>query len=753
LKYYKIRLIIYIFAILICFTLISCSSFTYRTYDKSLEETQDDPEPNYSLTLNPEFQNYTNFMYIGNRVENFGTYFNTFYNSKENFNDAYEDYVNRVLANYGDRLDSIYITPKLSQESIDKFTKCIEKASKVIQYHKSSDFMDKAVLMIGEAFFYLGDYLKAERKFSEFVSKLNNSPLNEKALLFLSKTQLRLGNTKIALESLERIINTTNSPGIKADAYQTIGEYYLSRKDYQSSISNYKKAIEFSSDDEFKAQMQYLVASVISRSDSKSAAYEFDKVSNFDPTFELEYFSRKNQVKNLIISDQFSLAKSLIDKMRLKYKDYPNYLAEIEVLDGRNYFQKKDYKKALSKFKYIIYLYPGTVASSDASFYLADYYDKVLNNYLNTFSLYTFSVSQNLGGLNTNIAQKKVKTFKRYFELHAVISNVQYNINTDSLVLVILGKKQKSKENEIPGPNKEGEEPLPKGKGQSFSMFYNLLDTSDESKKLQEDSLNNIKEQNIIIAKFELAELFQYELNNNDSAEYYLLDAFNQSKDYDYKSKVLFALANLYRAQNLTEKTELILKRIVDEYPNTPPANESRKMLNLPLEEFSTNDLADSIYSTAEQLLINKQYTLAIDVYKTIINNYISSKYAPVSYYAIGWIYENTTEYVDSAYMYYSFLNSLYPKTQFTAIILPKIQEYELSKKPVPDSSTFENNSLDSLGNNLDSSGIKEKSIQNQSQPPVIESNENKNKETDKEKPQQKIDGEIPTESTTDPKK
>ena len=68
-------------------------------------------------------------MFIGNRIENFSTYFNTYFNARENFDDAYNDYVTRVLANYNDRQDSIFAKPRLSQESIDKFTIAIEKAS------------------------------------------------------------------------------------------------------------------------------------------------------------------------------------------------------------------------------------------------------------------------------------------------------------------------------------------------------------------------------------------------------------------------------------------------------------------------------------------------------------------------------------------------------------------------------------------------------------------------------------------------
>src|SRR4030095_14607159 len=163
--------------LLISLMLNACSTFKYKTYDEKQNEDVDDPEPNYEITLNQDFQDFTTYMFIGNRIENFGTYFNTYFNAKENFDNAYDDYVTRVLSVYSERLDSILAKPSLSQEASDNFNKAIEKASRVIQYHKSSQFMDKSVLMVGKSYYYLGDYLKAERKFSEFMSKLPASSL------------------------------------------------------------------------------------------------------------------------------------------------------------------------------------------------------------------------------------------------------------------------------------------------------------------------------------------------------------------------------------------------------------------------------------------------------------------------------------------------------------------------------------------------------------------------------------------------
>ena len=335
-------------AIFFLFLLQSCSTFKYKTYDEEANKDIDDPEPNYNLTLKKEYQDFTSYMFIGNRIENFSTYFNTYFNARENFDDAFEEYVKRVLSVYSSRLDSIFEKPPLSQESIDKFNIAIEKASKIIQYNKSSQFMDRSVLLVGRSYYYLGDYLKAERKFSEFFSKLPASSLYDEAVLFMARTQMRLDNMKSALAKLDEIIAKSQNREILSGAYQSKAEYYLSIKDYDNAIKNFREAIEFSTDSEFKAQMQFIIATVTERFDTKKAASEFDKVMDYGVSFDLEYLANYNKTKNLIANNEFSKSLYMIEELEVKYKDIVPYLGEINFLKGIYYEQKKETRKSSS---------------------------------------------------------------------------------------------------------------------------------------------------------------------------------------------------------------------------------------------------------------------------------------------------------------------------------------------------------------------------------------------------------------------
>jgi TolA-binding protein len=463
---------------LLLLAISACSTFNYKTYDEKQNKDIDDPEPNYELTLDPDFQNYTAFMFIGNRIENFSTYFNTYFNANENFNDAYDDYATKVLAGYNEKQDSIFAKPQLSQESVDKFNVAIEKASKVIQYHKSSQYMDRAVLLIGKSYFYLGDYLKAERKFGEFISKLKSSPYLDEALLYLAKTQLRLENEGPAIERLNTLIKTSKEKNVVSESYQSLAEYFLNKKDYENAVANFKKAIEYSGDSEFKSQMQFLVASVTAKINPKIAAKEFDKVLDYNASYDLEYLARLNTSKYLILNGKFSEANDIIEDLEVKYKDVPDNLSKVNYMHAFYYEQKKDYKNSQEHFYELIKEFPGTVPSADASFKLADYFESK-NDYLRALMYYRFSTEQSNKGTFYIEALKKANTFKRYFELKGIIGGEIINTDYNEEF-----KKKTTKDfDKNNGPNKNPDKGFDNGKSgglkgiddQAVILFLRLL--------------------------------------------------------------------------------------------------------------------------------------------------------------------------------------------------------------------------------------------------------------------------------------
>jgi tetratricopeptide (TPR) repeat protein len=755
-----IPVLIVLFAVL----MQSCSTFKYRTYTIT-DTTVEDPEPNYELTLDPAFQGYTSYMFLGNRTENFGTYFNTFFNAKENFSDGYDIYTNQLLSNYSNSIDSVYINPRLSQEGMDDFNKAIEKASKVIQYHKSSAFMDKAVMLIGESYYYLGDYLKAERKFSEFISKLSASPLLEEAILYYARTESRLKDYTDALDRFDKLINTSKDELIISGAYQSMAEYYISIKDYSSAISSYEKSIQHSKDNEFKAQMQFLIATLVARTDPGKGAAEFDKVRDYSTTYELEYLSRFNNLKYLISSNNFTNVEEQLEKLKVKYKDNSVYVSDIELLQAKYYEEKKDYKNAIDHYKYVIMTYGRTPASSDACYSMGVYNENILGDYLTAYKYFKLSGEESSAGHYYQPATSRMKVFKTYFELRSIITGSQINIDNDTTFINYQRdnnsknpQEQEQKDQEKKGKGdggRPGGDPIfvdsvgnlpEEGSIQKLKKpLDTLLNKPQDTLKMKKDTLTQsmtpedsarakedsarVKVENITKAKFELAELFIYAMRKQDSAIQYLNDAYEQSKDHEFKAKVLFALASLYRSNNDEAGSDQIFRKIINEYPLSSVANASRRILNLPVEDENLmTGSVDSMYLDAESRFVSKEYIPALQEFENIVTNFSSSKYFARANYAAGWIYENVLNKPDSAYFYYSNIIQLAPKSQLVQQVSGKILEYQKFIASKNDTLKPETDSLQTKKDTLsmtDTTNAKQQEIKNDKTPTGNEGNVN----------------------------
>ena len=341
------------------------------------------------------------------------------------------------------------------------------------------------------------------------------------------------------------------------------------------------------------------------------------------------------------------------------------------------YDEKKDSKSSLAQYYDVIQNFPSSVSSADASYKIAGYFE-TRNDYLNAFKYYRFSTEQNSAGTYNREAAQKVNSFKRYFELKSIINGAAINTDYDDDFKKKTTKNFDKLNDPNKLPNKNGDNGKSGGLG-SF-MFADSLLSSDSILVVQPDTSHET-ERKIAAAKFELAELFLYDFNRTDSCEFYLKEALNESVDYDFNAKVLFALSALYRKLDDNTKSDEVLNIIVKDYPRSTVANSSRKLLNMSMVDEYSGDPGDSLYSAAETNFINKNYTGALDDFRSIITIYPSSVHIDKAYYGAGWIYENVLYKNDSAYYYYSSLVKGIPNSEAAAMVMQKVEEYETFNK------------------------------------------------------------------------
>lgn len=685
--------------------LSGCNYATHRTISKTNTD-EEDPEPVYETSLDEDYQDFVSFMYMGNRATNFSTFFNVYYTAKEEFDEAMEEYRTTTLAAYNRRLDSLNINSSLSSGGKEKLNNVIKGASKVIQFKKNSRFIDDAVLLIGKSYYFLNDFLQAERKFNEFLSKLSSSDLTDEAKLFLGKTKLKLGKTKDAETILKNLVTNSPDNSIKSEAAQDLAINAVSKKDYDIAIQYFEESIKYATDSDKKAEKQYILGKIYTLYKPTYAAGEYKKAMNLTSDFDLSFFSKLNYAKSLIFIKDYRQAGKMLEELNSKYREYPEYKQLVELEMANNYYAQGNYKKALQKYYEVIVEYPGTISSADAYYYIANYYENEKDDYLNALVNYNKVGQESSYSDFTIESTKRSVTLDRYFVLEAIINGGEKreipteNLSVENYRRIYneekgLDQNGESENRTIPGQD-EGEGKGMKGRGYPPIDSLEQDDTGEKPVKEQNgqqenltgDTLDPTSQNTIVVdtttssvdpkydAYFEMAELFYYSLGRVDSAEYYLNTILSQYDESDKIAKVLYALANIYKNSGDNQKADNLFQQVISEYPNSIFANESRKVLGLKIVE-AEHDPSEALYDDASADVLNKRYSDAITKFSRLLNEYPSSNFVPNSLYSLGWMYENVFGSNDSAIIYYSRLKDGYPQTTFYAQVSGKLSAIE----------------------------------------------------------------------------
>ncbi len=694
------------------FNAVSCNYTTHRTVSKTQGSDVEDPEPDYDVTLEDDYQDYVTYIYMGNRSESFGTFFNKFYTALDDYDEAMKDYKASTIATYNRRLDSLNIIPAISPTAKEKLTKVIERCSKIIQFNKNTRFIDDAVLLIGKSYYFMGDFLQAERKFNEFHSKLTKSELLDEVSLFSGRTKIKLGETDEGVKILKNLLDNTKDINIKSEVAFDLGIIALTKNDYKTSIEYIRNSIKYTDDKEKMAEKQYILAKILTLYDPLKAYKEYYKVIDNTSDFDLTYYAKLNYAKSLNQVQKYTEAYSIFKELVKDYREYPEFQQLAELETANNLYLQKKYKKAIQNSYDIIVDYQNTRVSADAYYLLAKYYEEVKDDYLNALVNYS-KVNEEFNNSDySTISSKRANTLDRYFTLMATINDTtkviipSFNSELEDyrnkrLLEKGLEQKKQSEDQEEEG-NMKGKGD---GDGQGYKnhndklrnsflivRFDSILKEKDvlSNPETNTDSLisSSDTEKTKFEAYLELSELFLYELNQTDSAEYYLKIALITNNDPDRESKVLYTLGTLYKKENRIEEANRIFNKIIEENPKSVFANESRKSLGLRTLDVEI-DTTESLFKEAEQNILTENYDNAIIILSDINTKYPESEHVPKSIYTIGWIYEYALNNKDSASYYYNLLKDSYPESEFLQVVNTKL-DYWASLEKNPSDSTEE---------------------------------------------------------------
>ena len=296
------------------------------------------------------------------------TYYNTFYNARKSFKDG-EKAQERATAQ--------------TRHSVGKnhYENAIKKASKVLTFHAKSKWADDALFLIGRAYFNMGEYVKARRKFEELQASFPKSKLVDDAHYYVSMCYYFAGEEIGAINSLKSLLESQRMKNKrKAQASFAIGEIYFERKEFADAMTYYEKTLNEFEPDTLSPITRFRIGECLwQEKDYQKAGEAFAQVEELDPSLDLLFESRFREGECLYILGEhqkgMEIYLELSEDQRFAVK-----LASVKLQIAQGYYFADELSLAMEENLQVTEGYARTEESARAYFSLGEIYQEVFVN-------------------------------------------------------------------------------------------------------------------------------------------------------------------------------------------------------------------------------------------------------------------------------------------------------------------------------------------------------------------------------------
>ncbi len=543
--------------------------------------------------------------------DEFKGYFNTGFNIEYYFNKA-ESAVKKEFPSITEF--DVVDTTRLSQSTKLYYRKVIKKHYKLkkrfrntYEYRKSFLYAIRASyrLNLWDNVIKLNDSYKKE--YNPSIEKDRNYRL---MLYYKGLSYLNQGYERLALDIFKQINLDIKDKNYIYFFYITLAKVWEEKQANSKAIYYYKKALEFTPNEEFKAFIYYKLGELY---------YKIKDYKNFK-TYYTKLFSIKNLLKILSEEQIVFYYKSFIIKLIS--------IDEVRLAEGYITYLKNH--PILSKYKKdILYL--------EQKLYLKEKKYKEYNTLVYDFlSIYSIKINSNKIYIDSTVDTIKIKENLKdslLLDVLLTFSDVNYKIFYN------------------------------------YQLSLSIYKFIKRNFKIDEDIKNVINERIVLINKYmmmkrkkdnllKIGEFLFTDLSNYDSAYYYFLTFYKQNKDtlnLLEKQRILFTLYYIENKYYHNKKKAMeYLKEIsslsrTTFYGKKADSLLGRDIVYTPLD--SLNILSDSLQEFLILSNYNQAKLLAYDIIKKFKKEYPDSMYK--IYFILGYIYEKQGIPDSAAFFYY----------------------------------------------------------------------------------------------------
>jgi TolA-binding protein len=636
------------------------------------------------------------FLFCGCGIwSDFTTYFNIYYDTADCFEQA-----EQIIKDQKKDLFSNEEVP-IPGTAGQLLNKVIEKASKILQFHSQSSFVDNALLLLGKSLYYQKDYLKAMRKFQELITTQPNSSFILESQLWIGKSQLRLRQFDAALKTLDNVRNeavSKNESDIYEEAYLEEIKYKVMTEEYDQAISLMNEFLKVSDNDVINAKVSFELGKLhYKQNHPQDAVNAFQNVSNYSPTYDLVLDNRIELAKALRKNGDPQKALDIMQNIRKESK-YSDSYHRIDLEIALSLIDLKKMDEGIQALVKIDTSFANTVSAGLARFELGKIFENKIPIYDSAYTYFMkASMSTGTDPKLLAVANEKTALFKKYQNIRSLIDDnkkiLNYSVNPDEFVkdsVAFYSDTLKPVQDVSQNQNKtqnindrgSGREDVRINPNSNPTSTVGVANIPKKKPPVRSALPVDTLKANVVKNEFDLGNLFFNEMNRPDSAAYYYNDIINNYSGSKYEARTLYSLGIYYETLNDSVKSDSLFNFIYGRYRTEKVVNAVAIKLKKPLVDFEF-DPAKDLYADAENEMIKKNFNVSLDKFYGISVKYPKSPIAPKALFASGWILENDLKLYDSAAVIYDTLTTRYPKTVYAGKVMPKLYYYkeELQKR------------------------------------------------------------------------
>ncbi len=315
--------------------------------------------------------------------------YNTLYNGQLALEQGREEINQNYADNYWDILpverldvdDKILLPDSVRNQNFgraeEKAVKAIQKHSMQISGKERNPQMDEAYLLLGKARYFDQRFIPALDAFNYILYRYPASDNITHARIWREKTNIRLGNEKLAIKNLKKILDSERLDDQDlADASSSLAQAYINLNQLDSAVAPLYNAADFTDVNEEKGRYFYILGQLHNRlGETASANAAFDEVIELHRKSPRIYYVNAYVQKARNFDFNSGNEEYLLELLTELEEDRENrpYLDKI-------YFQLGEYYGRLDSTKKAIEYYNKSLRSPSSDIFLKSINYEILAN-------------------------------------------------------------------------------------------------------------------------------------------------------------------------------------------------------------------------------------------------------------------------------------------------------------------------------------------------------------------------------------